>query len=330
MKKILLFMLLIAPVLTNAKIWRVNNSGGIQADFTNLQTASDSALASDTIMMEGSANNYGNATINKKLYIFGPGFFLAQNPMTQANPSTAQCSTLTFATGSAGSLLCGMEITTFLNISDDNIIIKRNLIRNQGITVYGKTNIMIIQNYIACTYNGTSYSPVYLKTGCSNIFISNNYASTYSIGYTCLTMDNTSSATITQNVFGTGLNIQNSICDNNIVLGGTNTLVNTNAKNNLCAGSQFDTTNGNQQNIVMTDVFVGLTGNSTDGQWKLKAGSPAIGAGANAEDCGMFGGNDPYVLSGMPPLPSIFFFSAPSSGSAAQGLPVKIKIKSNK
>ena len=53
----------------------------------------------------------------------------------------------------------------------------------------------------------------------------------------------------------------------------------------------------------MATVFVdysGTLGKSDDAKWKLKAGSPAIGAGVSGVDCGVFGGVTPYVLSGVP------------------------------
>ncbi|MFC2138715.1 hypothetical protein ACFLTE_11120, partial [Bacteroidota bacterium] len=80
--------------------------------------------------------------------------------------------------------------------------------------------------------------------------------------------------------------------------------------------------------VDMATVFEG-TG-STDAQWQLKAGSPALGYGTDDADCGMFGGIDPYVLSGIPPIPAIYYYSAPSSASTATGLPITIRIKSNK
>ena len=52
----------------------------------------------------------------------------------------------------------------------------------------------------------------------------------------------------------------------------------------------------------MTTVFK-YTG-STDGRYKLKAGSPAIGYGVGGVDCGIYGGPEPYVLSGMPTVPA--------------------------
>lgn len=44
---------------------------------------------------------------------------------------------------------------------------------------------------------------------------------------------------------------------------------------------------------------MGLPGNTTDTQWRLKAGSPAIGAGIGGIDCGMYGGATPYKPSGI-------------------------------
>jgi hypothetical protein len=75
-------------------------------------------------------------------------------------------------------------------------------------------------------------------------------------------------------------------------------------------------------------VFVGLTGHTTDSQYQLKAGSPAIGAGLSGEDCGMFGGNTPYRLSGLPNIPSVYFLGAPTT-SNGNTLPVTISVKTN-
>jgi hypothetical protein len=100
-------------------------------------------------------------------------------------------------------------------------------------------------------------------------------------------------------------------------------------QNNIFRGEVFVYGSNNIVSNNVTDngqVFVG-TG-STDGQWQLKPGSPAIGAGVGGVDCGMFGGDSPYVLSGIPSIPTIYFFNAPLEGG--NQLPVQIKIKSNK
>jgi hypothetical protein len=138
------------------------------------------------------------------------------------------------------------------------------------------------------------------------------------------------------NIFRRGtVNVSNSNLSNNIMvagfLGGSGNLT----SNNIANGTQFGNLNGNQQNVDMTTVFLGIaSGISSDGAWKLKAGSPAIGAGfgstvSNPIDCGMYGGYFPYALSGMPPIPSIYFFENQPVGSNADPIDVSIKVKSN-
>ena len=101
--------------------------------------------------------------------------------------------------------------------------------------------------------------------------------------------------------------------------------------NNVVAGTQVDTSNNNQSNVDMNTVFVdfdGTGGYSTDGKWQLAPGSPALGAADDGGDCGIFGGQEPYVLSGLPRIPAIFFYRGPGTGNDA-GLPVQIKIMSH-
>lgn len=314
-----------------AGIKRVNNNAGVDADFTAIQAAHDASAAGDTIYVEGSTISYGNLTINKKIYLIGPGYFLPQNPQTQANPSSAPFGTITCGNGSSGSFITGVD-ASFISIQDNNIVIKRNYIHvSYGVDISSnKSNILIVQNYIS---GGTSSNSINLNAGCSNIIISNNFVdNTYggAGAFQSLNMNTSASAVITNNIFKSSITINNSTFDNNILVNTNATVTQANSliENSLCAATQFPATNGNQLNINMTNVFVGATGNSTDGQWKLSPTSPAIAAGLNGEDCGIYGGNDRYVLSGLPAVPSIFYFSAPSSGSGT--LPVHVKIKSNK
>ncbi len=94
--------------------------------------------------------------------------------------------------------------------------------------------------------------------------------------------------------------------------------------NNISNSDQFGTENSNHENIDMETVFVGS--GSTDGQWQLTDDSPAIGAGINGEDCGMFGGNTPYKLSGIPSeIPVIYELNVPPSGF---NMSIELKAKS--
>lgn len=64
-----------------AKIWRVNNNLGVNADYTSLTAAVNdvvNVLAGDTLMVEASATGYGNITVTRKLIIIGAGYFLTK------------------------------------------------------------------------------------------------------------------------------------------------------------------------------------------------------------------------------------------------------------
>ena len=85
--RLLLFVglpLLLAAPTTQAKIWRVNNNGGINASYASAQAAQDAAItvAGDTRHLEASQANYGSLRATKRLIIIGPGYFLRQNTNT--------------------------------------------------------------------------------------------------------------------------------------------------------------------------------------------------------------------------------------------------------
>ncbi len=344
MKKLIpLFIISFVCLTSQAAIYRVNNNPGTAAQYSVAQTAHNACNAGDTLYIEGSTISYGILTITKKINIIGPGYFLAQNPQTQVNPSTAWFNQIICNTGSAGTYLTGLQMY-YLSLADNNIVLKRNYIinngsyNNAGINVNSNSsNDLIVQNYITSNNNcGNACAPLYITSGSSNITVANNIIQNTGGGYDVVYVDPGASAIITNNTILGTLNsyttINNSTFNNNIlnisgaVMSGSNNSMN----NNISNVAQLDTTNhnahNNQINVNMGIVFVGV--GSTDGQYKLKAGSSAIGAGFSGEDCGAFGGSDPYVLSGMPTVPSVYFFAAPTSGSGT--LPVHVKIKSNK
>jgi len=76
-----------------------------------------------------------------------------------------------------------------------------------------------------------------------------------------------------------------------------------------------------------TTLFEGTTDNSPDGAWQLPETSDAKGKGAGGIDCGIFGGDDPYILSGLPPVPLIYEMNTPSTVGGT--LNVNLKAKSN-
>lgn len=325
MKKISFFLLMLAAFClnTNATKYRVNNKAGSGAHYSELQTANNDAavLAGDTLLIEGSTVRYNDVTFTKKLVIIGPGYFLAQNAETQANLADGWIDDVQFDPGSDSSVIMGMNIDASgydLGIAANAVIVKRCYI-SSDINI-SANDVMLLQNYISFSGNCISFDDGY-----SNLIIQNNFIN--SNDYTSIDINGSSTAIISNNLIYNGhMSLRNSTVSNNIWrLGTFYEDVNNTYLNNICNGTQFPA-GSNMQNVDMGTVFVG-TG-SDDGQWQLSGTSPALGYGVDGVDCGIFGGVDPYVLSGMPPIPSIYFFSAPTT--ASDSLAVTIKIKSHK
>ncbi len=344
-------LLLLVCLNTTAKIWRVNNIVGIAADFTALQAAHDAAAAGDTLHIEGSPNSYSSLNITKRLVIIGPGYYLDENPNTQAFAQTARVGNFNFQPGSSGSIVMGIDFySNTVYVYTNDIIIRRNRFcapsgntfdYSMGLVgIYYNANIGTsapVNNVIISENFGVRVDINYASTG---VLITNNYIGYHGYGGDnttgqCLVFQANAVAIVQNNIFRRGrITAYNSNFSNNIMVAGTFEGTGNLVSNNLSNAAQFGITNGNQANVVMTNVFVGTgTGISSDGQWKLKAGSPAIGAGygstaQNPIDVGIYGGATAYKLSGQPPIPAIYFFENQPIGSNSDPVDVTIKVKS--
>ncbi len=328
--KIILFLLVVLLLSnhTTAAIWTVDsNPGNHAAQFSNIQAAHDAAADGDTIYVSGFNVYYGNTTIIKKLYIFGPGYFLDENDSTQANTYPARINGwVAFNAGSENSIITGCTMNA-VYVRTDSITIKRNRIYNYGFqSIYLENNANyanITQNYIASTLHGID-----LSSSHNNINITNNFISVGDLQRLCIrgNTDDTN-VMIENNVLLGNLTIYNAVISNNIYRDGVYTGNSSNTiQNNICNSTQFPAINNNQQSVDMNIVFVD-TG-TTDGQWQIDPAGPAAGTGTNGSDIGMYGGITPYVLSGIPVIPTIYYFYGPSN--ASQTLQVQAKIKSRR
>lgn len=327
MKKIYLIQILIfVSIGLQAHVWRVNNNPGVNANFPSFTAAQNIAVNGDTLYFEGSPVSYGDITISKQLIIIGPGYFLTENPQTQANPAPAQFGTVNFNAGSSNSILLSCYVNGTINIKVGNIILIENFCAS-GIDIINTSsfsNVFIYKNYINDNGIATTSS-----SAISNIVMSNNYIKRYYTNLNCISLSNSCSSLINNNVIFASVTVYNSIISNNIQIIGNQYLNNNYYYNNIGSGTQFPLGNGNQQNIDMINVFKGTTGNSTDGQWQLKEFSPAIGAGNDGLDCGMFGGTNPYILSGLPDIPAIYQIIMPTTGNSNTGINVTVKAKTH-
>ncbi len=332
-KLTLLFVAVLLASTSFAKIWRVNNNAGVVADFTDLPAAVSSAsvIAGDTIHVEASGTDYSGFTPTKRLVYIGPGYFL--NPSDVSFPYNAglQAATQNAKVGgiqmtnsaAAGSKFLGLWFNSYIIIYGSatswNLTFEKDVINyvtfydngsnvnSNGITI----RKCLVQIYITANGSVPTMSNVTIE---NCIFYQAYFNLGGLIGTGNVIRNNSQYANNSTNA------ISNAYVSNNVFGNGAQgTFTNCTLKNNLFQVAQTlpGTATGNQVSVNMTNVYVGGTTGSLDSRVALKAGSPAIGAGVTiagyTPDCGAFGGPDPYKLSGIPPIPSIYSLTIPTS-----------------
>jgi hypothetical protein len=334
---ILILILLHASFSSSAKIWRVNNNTGVPADFTTGAAAITGAAAGDTIYFEPSTVAYGDLDIIKRLVIIGPGYWLAENGIRRNHIPSATVGTVTFratnASSSAGSIIRGM-VTGNIHIQISDITIENNhiqsIIINNSVVI---SNILIAKNWIPGGFTNSSFCwPCSIWAGGnsikSNVLIKNNFLG----NPLSLDVNFFFNGVIYNNIFNSNVTIVNSIFYNNILNAANPTisLNNSTSTNNLSRNGAVGSEDGNISNIDVdeTPIFVG--GSTIDNQFNLHANSPAKGAGIEEVDCGMFGGQDPYVLSGVVNIPAVTRLMPQGSTTSDGTLKVKISAVANK
>lgn len=322
MKNLILFTILffIISIDVNSAVYRVNNTGA-DADYTSIQAAHDAASSGDSLYIEASPTQYGNLIISKKIHIFGPGYFLAQNLDLQANVISSKVYDLYLASGCDESTIQGMTINNSIQVSGNaafsDIIISRNHIVG-GIYLSSTgliEDVFIMQNLIQGAYN-PYFSISTQGNSNKNLIIMNNIFS-FSGVYSRISFHAQTSAVFLNNIFDLQImTVTNSDFQNNIWLraAASNPTLNSYSYN-IAIATQVPAGNNNVQNVNSASIFVGyptLGSYTSDNRYELLPASPAEGAGNGAVDCGIFGGTNPYVISGIPPIPTIYKFESPN------------------
>lgn len=326
----------------HAKVWRINNNAGVNADFTSANAAviSTTVQSGDTLYFEASATDYGGITISKKLVLIGTGYFLdsTNNPGLQYNPNAAVINGVVLDSAGTGSTFTGLTLNFLIGpgaggSSVDNLTITRCRVTGIG-NYYGYTPGTILsgwkvnKNYITGSFGDGAWVM-------QNWDVSNNIIDTW------INMENTacSGNVIRNNVFRGAIHIVNGYFANNLLSGWNDyVFTNTVVKNTLSVGTPSTFTayvgsNNNSYGYTDAQLFAG-TG-STDGKWKLAATSPAKQAGLTVgsvvkPDCGAFGGPDPYILSGIPNIPAIYKLTVPASiASGTSSMNITFSTRSN-
>lgn len=339
-----------------AKIWRLNNNGNlpnpaIVADFTGtLQSVHDNASVAtgDTIHVEQSPTTYGPCIFTKRLVVIGSGYFLNKNPFTQVNIDYGSTvGDLTFYNNNtAGTHVYGLTIVN-VYLGVNNLLIARNNIT--GIMVIGNTNANDIDGMTVrqCYFNGSAPSNqamIRSNTGTgliTNMAFTNNLFKFVNYYNTALVLNAKVSGILKNNLIdgNLGMNIQNFYVLNNIGLSSSlsgNTFTNCVIEYNTGvvaamfvtpAGTNNTIGLGNQTKTVAQIALLG--GTSTDNANSLAVASECIGAGKDGANCGAFGGDYPYKLSGIAPVPNIYAVTIAPISAGSSTISVTVSAKGN-
>jgi hypothetical protein len=361
--KILTFLILL-PFLSQGTVWRVDGMGDSSADFLSLQNAIDNVSAGDTLYVRPTWGDYGDVSVSKQLTIIGTGYFLLSNDSTQYFDESAKLESIVFSAGSEGSLLQGFEIIgaqAFTGPSGQTV---------RGGVVLDACCIHIdkcfltgfqIEAGIGITWNGDNCkisrclsfqgslrfeNNIPLSTpspGIAGLMVSNSVFRDYLInnyeGFGSPVTASVTSSIIEQCIF-----IGNSSMDldmeavntsflNTIFLDSGDESLNATGstfQNCLTLGSGLPSDGNNQINISFEQLFDPSLEDLPDQRFTLSENSPARNAAIDGGDLGIFGGSEPYVLSGMPDIPSIFELNVATQGEGStQTLDVNLKAKSH-
>ena len=337
-------------------IRRCNNNAGITGlnVYTTIQAAHDAASDGDIIYVEPSNDDYGHLNSSKRLTIIGNGYFLDQNTNTPFNKLSSRIGNITFGAGSALTKLIGV-IATGVSLQADNITVSRCYLKSNGINYISGNNCIISNCFMTSTINnGTGLNTIingniifqpeqWAITNMKNAAIINNIIYSQVTGYfgsgnpIPAPIQNSDNCTISNNIFDfrdAGVNAQALGCGNSPCLN------NNSVSNNIClTRNGLPAGNGNINGASATTTF--QVTNPWDGYsiynknftqdaiFQLAVGSPAIGIGTGGTNAGAFGGANPYVLSGLPPVPITTKYDVTGAGNTNVPIQVSVTVRSN-
>ena len=317
MKKVILMCLVcFAAVIAQAKILRVSNVVGSSAPYTTYAEAEVDALDGDTIIFDGSATSYGDVVVKgKRLVLFGHGYLLAANNVSNLNDCDARFDKIEIQT--EGTIVQGLKANN-INIRANNVIVTRchasRIGNGGGFEGYFSgvfSGIVIHQNFVTYSISGIdSNTSQYF----SNSQITNNIV--VCSQYDAKLIQAMSNSVVQNNILinkyykkemaATPMNLVECMVENNIVF--ANDKVVTGANNeisgNIVGASSFEFTDLANDASILDDL--------------KEYTAQGVGAGA---------GTDPYVISGIPAGPMIEDIDMPTTVEKGKSMEVVVKVK---
>lgn len=285
--------------------------------FQTLEAAYAAANEGDTILLAGSSIPYGSIGVHKRLHFVGPGYVLDENgiPGLGKNPAVVYGIHLynnPLIGSASGTILEGVSVNNFnVNSGLSGIIVRKS---NISQTTFDSP--VVIRGSIAA----------YVKFNAAGSVITNSII----LGDLTLSVPNTSASHV---VVGSSLeSVPGTSVTNSVFASPYPESIGPNFANRArgsvtyslaLGGSYLPAGNGNLNGQLPANVFVN-TG-SEDAKWRLKTGSPAIGAGFNGVDIGPFGGATPYKLSGVPAIPRLTHLVVPATATSESGLRFEVE-----
>jgi hypothetical protein len=324
-------ILLMTVVAIQAQTIRVvdNNPNAPSGEnvFSTIQEAHDAADPGDILHIVGSNTTYAGANLSKSLTILGDGMNPDPELDTHFNSRTG---TLTFS-------------NQLDAISEIHIRGLETSITLTGNTEFG---VVEIKNNIIGSVSASSTS-----ISVNTLRITNNVISSFSVRNASVlnnVVTNASSTTGSQvinNLFiAGGLSGSGSIINNNIFFGGsvsgglsTSTLnfnlITGNNNNEFPIGENGNTGSNNLYGVNPQFIDLPLNGGSWNFDWdpRLQEGSPAIGAGSEGTDMGVFGGSFPFnaLINPGGPLPYIRVLNTSGVIQPGQDLLIEVEAVAN-
>ena len=353
---LLSFLMLSASLLSRAAVISVVNGDNLQTKITN-------ATAGDVLVV--GPGTYSSFNVDKKLTILGPGYFKTSGGSAvvagiiniQATGAGSYISGMycNSANISANNVTFARNLVTFQLIvgygaSTSNVRVIQNYLCSNNITssddnllLIGTGNLQtnyLIQNNIVMTKINFNH-----PNGSTGLVVNNTFDPDSS---------NTASTSYWNDVYRVsggdvnGISFYNNIFKGKFPFSATQGLFTTAANTPLNFKWNIVDVLTNSitlpaNNLVSTaKIFAGYPTNTSglnnaDGRAILTPGSPAVGFGRKAPygasdavtDVGAFGGDKPYVLSGIPVGPQIYSISVPTLAAANSVIPVTVKAKTN-
>lgn len=323
MRLFLLSTTLLACSLATATTYTVDNDNPGAADFDSLSVAIAAASPGDTLLLAGSTATYGDVTIDKELHLVGPGYFHTSNFPDAVPQPGAIISSITIETADgSGSSLRSLQVASITLKVASNLLLERIAPTSESNTTYLLYNdvhdLTIRQCYKIAIQGGSTSNPS------TNFKILNNVIV---FGFN-VTAPNSQ---VENNIFsGTNISATSVTFRYNILAPAKNsriTLTNCLAEYNIADAANTSSSpdwpgTTNLNDVDATTLFVG--GELAKG-FQLSPASPALNIDGLGNDAGIFNGDHPYVISGMPSVPVIYSVTAPATVEAGETFTLSFK-----